>query len=65
MLVGDPTMRSRPDQTLRRQNCYRCYTGPNFGGDTSAPCQDNTLDTEKFPTKPCLGGIRSNIHFPT
>ncbi|KAF4633041.1 hypothetical protein G7Y89_g5087 [Cudoniella acicularis] len=40
MLVGDPMMRSRKDTTLKRQNCYRCYTGPNFGGDTSAPCQD-------------------------
>ena len=40
MLVGDPAMRSRPDTTLKRQNCYRCYTGPNFGGDVSAPCQD-------------------------
>ncbi len=40
MLVGDPAMRSRPDTSLKRQNCYRCYTGPNFGGDVSAPCQD-------------------------
>ncbi len=40
MLVGDPSMRSRKDTTLKRQNCYRCYTGPNFGGDVSAPCQD-------------------------
>jgi hypothetical protein len=64
MLVGDPNMRSRPDQSLRRQNCYRCYTGPNFGGDTAAPCQ-GTIDTEKLPAAPCPGGIRSNIHFPT
>lgn len=65
MLVGDPMMRARPDQTLRRQNCYRCYTGPNFGGDTGAPCQDNNVDSEKLPAKACPGGIRSNIHFPT
>jgi len=83
MLMGDPTMRSRPDTKLKRQNCYRCYTGPNFGGDTSAPCQDakfvlfspcvfcerlltrNRIDTEALPPKPCLGGIRSNILFPT
>lgn len=65
MLVGDPMMRSRPDTKLKRQNCYRCYTGPNFGGDTGAPCQDNAVDTEAFPNKPCPGGIRSNIHFPT
>ena len=41
MLVGDPLQRSRPDTSLKRQNCYRCYTGPNFGGDVSAPCQDS------------------------
>ncbi|CAG8950039.1 hypothetical protein HYFRA_00008271 [Hymenoscyphus fraxineus] len=65
MLVGDPMSRSRKDSSLKRQNCFRCYTGPNFGGDVSAPCQDAKIDTEAFPTKPCPGGIRSNIHFPT
>jgi len=65
MLMGDPTMRSRKDTTLKRQNCYRCYTGPNFGGDTSAPCMDAKIDTEALPPKPCLGGIRSNVLFPT
>ncbi|OIW27114.1 hypothetical protein CONLIGDRAFT_707998 [Coniochaeta ligniaria NRRL 30616] len=65
MLVGDPMERSRTGTTLKRQNCYRCYTGPNFGGDTSAPCQDAKIDTESLPPKPCAGGIRSNIHFPT
>ncbi|KAG9229320.1 hypothetical protein BJ875DRAFT_387596 [Amylocarpus encephaloides] len=65
MLVGDLNQRSRPDTKLKNQNCYRCYTGPNFGGDFAAPCQDGRLDTEKFPSQPCLGGIRSNIHFPT
>ncbi|KAH8654424.1 hypothetical protein BGZ60DRAFT_495879 [Tricladium varicosporioides] len=65
MLVGDPSQRSRSGTTLKRQNCYRCYTGPNFGGDNAAPCQDAKLDTEKFPTDVCKGGIRSNILFPT
>ncbi|KAI0388047.1 hypothetical protein F5Y04DRAFT_274902 [Hypomontagnella monticulosa] len=65
MLSGDPTMRSRPDQKLKRQNCYRCYTGPNYGGDTGAPCMDNNVDTEALPNKVCPGGIRSNILFPT
>ena len=41
MLVGDPNMRSRPDTKLKRQNCYRCYTGPNCVGDFGAPCMDN------------------------
>ncbi|KAI2462768.1 hypothetical protein F4781DRAFT_419005 [Annulohypoxylon bovei var. microspora] len=65
MLSGDPMMRSRPDQTLKRQNCFRCYTGPNYGGDVGAPCMDDSVDTEALPTKACLGGIRSNILFPT
>lgn len=65
MLVGDPMQRTRTGTTLKRQNCYRCYTGPNFGGDTGAPCQDDKVDSEKLPAKACLGGIRSNIHFPT
>lgn len=65
MLVGDPQMRSRPDTKLKRQNCYRCYTGPNFGGDVGAPCQDDNVDSEALPNKVCPGGIRTNIHFPT
>ncbi|KAI0162803.1 hypothetical protein BJ166DRAFT_524593 [Pestalotiopsis sp. NC0098] len=65
MLVGDPLQRSRPDTSLKRQNCYRCYTGPNYGGDVSAPCQDAKIDTEALPPKPCKGGIRTNVHFPT
>jgi hypothetical protein len=64
MLVGDPTRRTA-DPNMKRQNCFRCYTGPNFGGDTSAPCQDGKIDFAGLPTTPCKGGIRSNIHFPT
>lgn len=64
MLVGDP-MNRVADPQMKRQNCYRCYTGPNFGGDTGAPCMDNKLDTQALPTQPCKGGIRSNILFPT
>jgi hypothetical protein len=64
MLVGDPNKRT-VDTTMKRQNCYRCYTGPNFGGDTGAPCQDNKLDTQELPKAQCKGGIRSNVLFPT
>ena len=39
MLVGDPMETERP-ANMERQNCFRCYTGPNFGGDVGAPCQD-------------------------
>jgi hypothetical protein len=65
MLVGDPNMRSRPDKTLARQNCYRCYTAKNYGGDVGAPCMDNKVDSEALPSAPCPGGIRSNILFKT
>jgi hypothetical protein len=65
MLVGNPNARTRTGTTLKRQNCFRCYTGPNYGGDTSAPCMDARIDTETLPPKACPGGIRTNIHFPT
>jgi hypothetical protein len=38
MLSGDLTNR-QVIPNMKRQNCFRCYTGPNFGGDTAAPCQ--------------------------
>jgi hypothetical protein len=63
MLVGDPY--NRVESKTGLQNCYRCYTGPNFQGDDLAPCSDKKLDTPYFPKGPCLGGIRSNIEFPT
>ncbi|KAI1660576.1 hypothetical protein F4813DRAFT_350352 [Daldinia decipiens] len=65
MLSGDAMARSRPDTKLKRQNCFRCYTGPNYGGDTGAPCMDDNVDSEALPKKVCAGGIRSNILFPT
>ncbi|KAH6665448.1 hypothetical protein B0J14DRAFT_680549 [Halenospora varia] len=62
MLVGDPMRR---EKAVKTQSCFRCYSGPNFGGDNAAPCTDAKLDFESFPTGPCLGGIRSNILYPT
>jgi hypothetical protein len=64
MLVGDPLNR-KADPKMKMQNCYRCYTGPNFGGDTAAPCSDGKIDTQTLPKDICKGGIRSNILFPT
>ncbi|CAK7218858.1 hypothetical protein SBRCBS47491_003647 [Sporothrix bragantina] len=63
MLVGDAALRGPEGHTPK--NCFRCFTGPNFEGDNDAPCADPVLDTPHLPTGPCLGGIRSNIHFPT
>ncbi|KAF2688758.1 hypothetical protein K458DRAFT_475426 [Lentithecium fluviatile CBS 122367] len=62
MLVGDPMNRQKK---YKMQSCFRCYTGPNFGGDNAAPCSDPKLDFETFPPQPCPGGIRSNILYPT
>ena len=64
MLVGDATKREKLGDGLKSQTCFRCYTGPDFGGDNSAPCADAKLDTEAFPAGPCHG-IRSNILYPT
>ncbi|KAI0896497.1 hypothetical protein F4806DRAFT_464729 [Annulohypoxylon nitens] len=64
MLSGDPMLR-QANASMVRQNCFRCYTGPNYGGDVGAPCMDGNVDTQALPTKPCPGGIRSNILFPT
>ncbi|PVH79026.1 hypothetical protein DL98DRAFT_549841 [Cadophora sp. DSE1049] len=65
MLVGDATQREKIGSGRKSQSCFRCYTGPNFGGDNAAPCQDAKLDTETLPTGACKGGIRSNILYPT
>ncbi|KAI1766993.1 hypothetical protein GGR53DRAFT_483558 [Hypoxylon sp. FL1150] len=65
MLSGDALARSRPDTKLKRQNCFRCYTGPNYGGDVGAPCMDDSVDSEALPNKVCPGGIRTNVLFPT
>jgi len=65
MLVGDASSRAKVGNGKKTQSCFRCYSSTNFGGDNAAPCQDANLDTESFPTKPCLGGIRSNILYPT
>ncbi|KAK3386749.1 hypothetical protein B0H63DRAFT_430533 [Podospora didyma] len=66
MFFGDPTLRSPPagKWDLGNQTCFRCYTGPDFGGDEFAPCQDPRVDTMYLPNKKCYG-IRSNILFPT
>ncbi|KAK4139156.1 uncharacterized protein C8A04DRAFT_16108 [Dichotomopilus funicola] len=64
MFSGDVTRRESTGLGSRIQSCFRCYTGPNFQGNTYAPCSDPKLDTESFPTTPCPGGIRSSVIFP-
>ena len=62
MFVGDAMRRTK---NFKSQSCFRCYNGPDFGGDDRAPCSDAKRDSEGFPTIPCLGGIRSNVLYPT
>jgi hypothetical protein len=40
MLVGDAAQRTKKGTGLKSQTCFRCYSGPNFGGDNAAPCAD-------------------------
>ncbi|EHL02096.1 hypothetical protein M7I_1875 [Glarea lozoyensis 74030] len=40
MLVGDAAQRTKKGSGLKSQTCFRCYSGPNFGGDNAAPCAD-------------------------
>ena len=64
MLTGDSTQRKSDNLGKKMQQCYRCYTEENWGGSRYSPCMDPDLDTDYFPKKPCVGGIRSNIIFP-
>ncbi|KAK4171215.1 hypothetical protein QBC36DRAFT_367586 [Triangularia setosa] len=64
MFTGDAARRTATNLGRKVQSCYRCYTGPNFQGNTMSPCMDPKLDTESFPTTPCPGGIRSSVIFP-
>ncbi|KAL1842564.1 hypothetical protein VTJ49DRAFT_4847 [Mycothermus thermophilus] len=66
MFVGDATLRSPPDSPwdLSTQTCFRCFTGPDFGGNMLRPCLDPAVDTMHLPNQPCWG-IRANVLFPT
>jgi len=66
MLVGNPNLRTR--QELRsgrgvKQLSFRCFQKYVGESMNSAPGGGN--DTTEFPPRPCTGGIRANIYFPT
>ncbi|KAF2729550.1 hypothetical protein EJ04DRAFT_515858 [Polyplosphaeria fusca] len=63
MLTGDPMLRSGENQAPGI--CHRCYAGKDFEPFGGAPCIDTKYDTVQLPPKPCPGGIRSTIYFPT
>lgn len=64
MLTGDLMRRTSENLGKNMQQCYRCFSEPNFGGSMYSPCFDTKYDTDYFPKQPCPGGIRSNIIFP-
>ncbi|KAF2786948.1 hypothetical protein K505DRAFT_258787 [Melanomma pulvis-pyrius CBS 109.77] len=64
MLTGDATRRTSENLGKNMQQCYRCFSEPNFGGSPYSPCLDPKWDTDYLPKQPCPGGIRSNIIFP-
>ncbi|KAK7996563.1 CTR2 long splice variant [Apiospora arundinis] len=64
MLTGDSTRRTSENLGKNMQQCYRCFSEPNFGGSMYSPCFDPKWDTDHLPKQPCSGGIRSNIIFP-
>ncbi|PMD33886.1 hypothetical protein L207DRAFT_498428 [Hyaloscypha variabilis F] len=65
MLAGDSAQRTNGGITKWNAICFRCYTAKNFGGDNDAPCSDKTVDSVTLPSKPCPGGMRTTIRFPT
>lgn len=63
MLSGDPSQGTSDNLGRNMQQCYRCYTEPNFRGTLASPCFDPVYDTDHFPKTKCTS-IRSNIIFP-
>ncbi|KAK0650748.1 hypothetical protein QBC41DRAFT_389973 [Cercophora samala] len=62
MLVGDAAKKEGPDAgPAPVKVCHRCM--PESGDNRNLNCA--SPDTEKLPSKPCVGGIRSVITFPT
>ncbi|KAF2112795.1 hypothetical protein BDV96DRAFT_497609 [Lophiotrema nucula] len=62
MLAGDPTNKAK--NTMATGICHRCLAkSDRTSGGSGAPCDASDFNT--FPTKPCAGGIRATIIFPS
>ncbi|KAF2473423.1 uncharacterized protein BDR25DRAFT_218985 [Lindgomyces ingoldianus] len=60
MLAGNPTLRGTGTTGI----CHRCLSkSDRMMGGSGSPC--STGDTAAFPSKPCPGGIRATIIFPS
>jgi len=62
MLAGNPTFRTKQKGSMAI--CHRCLAASErtMGGN-GAPCDSS--DTAEFPNKPCPGGIRATVIFPS
>jgi Domain of unknown function (DUF1996) len=66
MVVGDPDNRQKRASNSQgniKQLSFRCWEKGRRNDNGGAP--GSGKDSEYFPTKPCEGGIRANIYFPT
>ncbi|KAK0730233.1 hypothetical protein B0H67DRAFT_638760 [Lasiosphaeris hirsuta] len=62
MIAGDPNLRAKASGPL--VNCHRCLAkADRIMGGSGAPCDRS--DTAEFPSKPCPGGIRVTVIFPS
>jgi hypothetical protein len=62
MLAGDPNLRTANGSYPAI--CHRCLKASDrTSGGSGAPCDRN--DFASFPSKPCPGGIRATVIFPS
>ncbi|KAL1893721.1 hypothetical protein Sste5346_006222 [Sporothrix stenoceras] len=61
MIAGNPSLRSKSGTFPGI--CHRCNGAAEVNGNGGVPCDSG--DSSSFPTKPCSGGIRATIIFPT
>ncbi|KAH6717339.1 hypothetical protein BKA61DRAFT_733469 [Leptodontidium sp. MPI-SDFR-AT-0119] len=62
MFTGDPNLRKKASGTMKI--CHRCLAASErSSGGSGAPCAAS--DTAEFPNKPCPGGIRATVIFPS
>jgi Domain of unknown function (DUF1996) len=62
MFTGDPTARNQSSGSMKI--CHRCLAkSDRTMGGNGAPCSSG--DSAAFPSKPCPGGIRATVIFPS
>ncbi|KLU85568.1 hypothetical protein MAPG_04591 [Magnaporthiopsis poae ATCC 64411] len=62
MFAGDINRKTKPPRPINV--CHRCLSASErVMGGAGAPCDSS--DTAEFPNKPCPGGIRATVIFPS